>query len=350
MTTTSHPPTEDRSEVTITPPGRARAGNPVLRQVARLQRRFPVLQLLALIVIAIYGSASIPGYDSTPSVKSMLVLAALLGLSALPQTLVVLLGGIDLSIPAFIAVGGVVTTELGGGHQWPIYAVLALIVAVCAVGGALSGFLCHRFKANPLIVTLGMYAIFEGAILVWTKGNIGAIPPASLTNWTSVTGTTAGIGIPPVVAIWAAVAVITGLVLSRTAPGRRLYATGTNLRAARMALLRTELIWTIVFMLSAVLSGLTGVLVAGYTSGASPGMGDPYLFQGLTAVIVGGTAIGSARGDYWRTVLGSLILIALTTVLIGKGFDANDTQILFGFVILVVVAAYGREQRVRERV
>jgi ribose transport system permease protein len=350
MTTTSRVPTDDRGDVTIAPSARRRADNARQRQVARWQARFPVLQLVALIVIVIYGGASITGYDSAPSVKSMLVLAALLGLAALPQTLVVLLGGIDLSIPAFIAVGGVITAELGGGHQWPIYEVLPLIIAVCALGGAVNGFLCHRFGANPLVVTLGMYAIFEGAILVWTKGNIGATPPVSLTNWTSVTGTTAGIGIPPIVTLWVVVAVITGLALSRTAPGRRLYATGTNLRAARIALVRTELIWTIVFMLSAILSGLTGVLVAGYTSGASPTMGDPYLFQGLTAVIVGGTAIGTARGDYWRTVLGALILTALTTVLIGKGLDANDTQILFGLVILVVVAAYGRERRVRERV
>jgi ribose transport system permease protein len=322
----------------------------LLRQVGRWQARFPLLQLVALILIVIYGGASIPGYDSTPSVKSMLVLAALLGLAALPQTLVVLLGGIDLSIPGFIAVGGVITAELGGGHQWPIYEVIPLIIAVCAVGGAVNGFLCHRFGANPLVVTLGMYAIVEGAILVWTKGDIAATPPVSLTNWTSVTGMTAGIGIPPVVAIWAMVAIGTGLALARTPPGRRLYATGTNLRAARIALIRTELIWTIVFMLSAVLSGLTGVLVAGYTSGASPTMGDPYLFQGLTAVIVGGTAIGGARGDYWRTAIGALIVTALTTVLIGKGFDPNDTQILFGVVILVVVAVYGRQQRVRERV
>ena len=350
MTMASPVPTEDAGEVRGAPPDRTLADNPLLRQVRRWQTRFPALQLVALIVIVIYGAAAIPGFDSAPSVKSMLVLAALLGLAALPQTLVVLLGGIDLSVPGFIAVGGVITTELGGGHQWPVYAIIPLIVVVCAAGGAFSGFICHRFKANPLIVTLGMYAIVEGAILVWTKGNIVATPPASLANWTSATGTTAGIGIPPIVTLWAVVAIITGLLLARTPAGRRLYATGTNLRAARVALLRTELIWTVVFMVAAILSGLTGILVAGYASGASPSMGDPYLFQGLTAVIVGGTALGSARGDYWRTVLGALILTALTTVLIGKGFDANDTQILFGFVILLVVAAYGRERRIRERV
>jgi ribose transport system permease protein len=328
----------------------ARGAKVAWRHVGRWQSRYPVLQVVALIVIVVYGAATIPGYGSTPSIKSMLVLAALLGLSALPQTLVVLLGGIDLSVPAFLAAGGVLTTVLAGEHQWPLAEVLLLIIAVCAVGGALNGFLCHRFRANPLIMTLGMNAVVVGAILVWTKGNIIATPPASLTNWTAANGTTAGVAIPPVVALWAAVAVITGLALSRTPAGRRLYATGTNLRAARIALLRTEVIWTVVFMLSAVLSGLTGVLVAGYASGASPGMGDQYLFQGLTAVIIGGTALGSARGDYWRTVLGSLILTAVTTVLIGKGLDATDTQILFGFVILLVVAAYGREQRIRERV
>jgi ribose transport system permease protein len=345
MSTTTQVPGDQRAGATA-----AAAAKGVGRHVGRWQSRYPVLQLVALVAIVFYGTSTIPGYGSTPSLKSMLVLAALLGLSALPQTLVVLLGGIDLSIPAFIAAGGVLTTQLAGGRGWPLPEVLLLIIAVCAVGGGLNGFLCHRFGANPLIMTLGMYAVVEGVILVWTKGNITATPPASLTTWTAVNGTTAGIGIPPVVAIWAAAALITGVALSRTPPGRRLYATGTNLRAARLALLRTEVIWTVVFMLSAVLSGLTGVFVAGYASGAGPGMGDQYLFQGLTAVIIGGTALGSARGDYWRTVIGALILTAVTTVLIGKGLDATDTQILFGFVILVVVAFYGREQRVRERV
>ncbi len=319
-------------------------------RLRRWQTRYPLAQIAALLVVFLWGSTTIDGYASSSSIKSMLVLAALLGLSALPQTLVVLVGGLDLSVPGFIATGGVMTAQLSGTYHWSIVTILIAIVVVCALLGAFSGFLCHRFGANPLIITLGMYAVLEGGLLVWTKGNVSGIPPASLSNWTSVVGTTAGVAIPPVVVLWAGVAVIAGLILSRTPAGRRLYATGTNLRAARLALLHTERVWTAVFALSALLSGLTGVLVAGYSSGASPGMGDPYLFEGLAAVIVGGTALGSARGDYWRTILGALILTALTTILVGKGFDTADTQILFGFIILVVVAGYGRSQRVRDRV
>jgi ribose transport system permease protein len=323
---------------------------PLIVRVKGWQSRYPLAQLAALIVVLAWGSATVDGYSSGASVKAMLVLAALLGLSALPQTLVVLIGGLDLSVPGFIAVGGVMTVQLSGLHHWSLVAIVPAIVVVCAVAGALSGFLCHRFGANPVVITLGMYAVLEGAILVWTGGNVSSVPPASLSKWTSVIGTTAGVSVPPVVVLWAVVAVLTSVLLSRTRAGRVMYATGTNQRAARLSLLRTERIWTVVFSLSAVLSGLTGILIAGYSSGASPSMGDLYLFQGLAAVIIGGTVLGSARGDYWRTVLGSLILTSLTTILVGKGFDASDTEILFGFMILIVVAAYGRSQRLRDRV
>ena len=342
--------TVDNRSAGGSPPGPRGAARSAARRVAGWQSRFPALQVLALIAVVTYGLVTIPGFGSSPSVKSMAVLAALLGLAALPQTLVVLLGGIDFSIPAFIAVGGILTAALAGGRGWPIGEVLLLIVVACGACGAVSGFLCHRFTANPLIVTLGMYAVVEGAILVSTNGDVTDPPPDSLIRWTAVNGKTFGIGLPPVVVLWIVVALVVGLALSRTPPGRRLYATGTNLRAARLALMRTEVIWTVIFMLSAIIAGLTGVLVSSYASGATSGMGDVYLFQGLTAVIIGGTAIGYARGDYWRTVLGSLILTAVTTVLIGKGFDSTDTQILFGFVILIVVGAYGRQQRVQDRV
>jgi ribose transport system permease protein len=321
-----------------------------LQRPRRWQTRYPVVQVVALVVIFLWGALTIDGYDSSASLKSMLVLAALLGLSALPQTLVVLVGGLDLSIPGFISAGGVMTVELSGAHHWSVVTIVIAIIIICGLLGALNGFLCQRFGANPLIITLGMYAVVQGAILVWTKGNVSAIPPTSLTNLSSAIGTTLGVGIPPVVVIWGVVAIIAGVVLARTTAGRHLYATGTNVRAARVALVRTARVWTMVFALSAVLSGLTGILLAGYSSGASPAMGDPYLFQGLAAVIVGGTVLGSAHGDYWRTVLGALILTALTTILVGKGFDSADTQMLFGFIILVVVAGYGRSQRLRDRV
>jgi ribose transport system permease protein len=94
---------------------------------------------------------------------------------------------------------------------------------------------------------------------------------------------------------------------------------------------------------------MVGVLLAGF-AGADQTLGDPYLFSGLTAVIVGGTTFMGARGDYTHTVIGALILTVLTTILVGKGYDQADQQIIFGLLILLVVASYGRERRLRDRV
>ncbi len=150
-------------------------------------------------------------------------------------------------------------------------------------------------------------------------------------------------------AIWAVVAIIAGLVLHRTVPGRRLYATGANPRAAQLARVNTSRVWTLVFAASAVCSAIVGVLLAGF-AGADQSLGDPYLFQGLTAVIVGGTTIMGARGDYTHTVLGALILTELTTILVGHGYDTADQQIIFGVLILIVVAGYGRDRRLRDTI
>ena len=103
------------------------------------------------------------------------------------------------------------------------------------------------------------------------------------------------------------------------------------------------------FAFSAIISGLVGVLLAGF-AGADQTIGDPYLFEGLTAVIVGGTTFLGARGDYTHTVVGALILTVLTTILVGKGYDQADTQIVFGVLILAVVAGYGRDRRIRDRI
>ena len=97
------------------------------------------------------------------------------------------------------------------------------------------------------------------------------------------------------------------------------------------------------------MSTLVGCLLAGF-AGADQTIGDPYLFSGLTAVIVGGTTFMGARGDYTHTVVGALILTVLTTVLVGKGYDQADQQIIFGVLILLVVAGYGRDRRLRDRV
>ena len=320
-----------------------------MSQARALQRRAPVLQLLALVVLFLYGAATIDGFDSEITVDSMLVLAALLGLAAVGQTLVLIVGGIDFSVPGHIAMGAIVVSELYGARGWSAPLAIALAAVAAGALGAATGWICHRWRIQPLIVTLGIGAISAGAAVAWTQGHLTGAAPPNLTTLTTATGTTLGLSIPPVVVLWALAAVAMALLLHRTAAGRRLYATGANPRAAALARIATKRVWVVVFASSAFLSALTGCLLAGF-AGADQTVGDPYLFTTLTAVIVGGTTFMGARGDYTHTVVGALILTVLTTILVGKGYSQADQQIVFGVLILLVVAGYGRERRLRDRV
>lgn len=316
--------------------------------IARLQRSYPVFQVAALVVLFLYGSATIEGFASSQSVRSMLVLASLLGLAAIGQTLVMVLGGLDLSIPGFIVGGAILLSQLTGTHHWSFAPALAITVLIAGAMGAATGVICHRYRIQPLIVTLGMGAVAFGAAQAWTGGEITGAAPMFLSKFTAANGTTFGLDIAPIVVIWVAVAVALGMFINRTVAGRHLYATGANPRAARLALVPTRRIWISVFAASAICSAVVGVLLAGF-AGADPSIGEPYLFQGLTAVVVGGTTIMGARGDYTHTVVGALILTELSTILVGRGYTFADQQIIFGVLILVVVAGYGRERRLRDR-
>lgn len=321
--------------------------------VARLQRRAPVLQLLALVALVIYGLATIDGFGSATSVRAMLVIAALLGISALGQTIVVLIGGVDLSVPAFIGAGATMTVVLPETNGWPFALVLLVLVVGSLLIGGITGWLCHRFAVESLILTLGSAALVAGAVSVWRNNVKTGMAPEWLTGFTAVTGRTLGVAIPPVVVIWAVVSILVALALKRTRAGRWLYATGANPRAAELALVRTSWVWFAAFGVSAVFSSLTGMLLAGFAGAGDQNIGNSYLFLGIAAIVLGGMSIVGNRSDsddYWRTVVGALILTVLTTILVGHGVGAADQQIAYGAVILAVVAIYGRDRRIRDRI
>lgn len=326
-------------------PARAVAGR---HQLADLQRRFPLLQVAALAVLYLVGAATVPGWTSRSTLMSMLVMAALLGLAGAGQTIVVLGGGIDFSVGAFITAGGVFITELPSVDGWPAWAAIALAVAVALAGGALNGVVSYRFRVESLVVTLAVGALLSGVLTGWVGGAVAGTPPAWTSTAVSVISDTFGLPVPPVVVIWLLLAVGAGVVLSRTRAGRSLYLTGTNPVAARRALVRTGWTWTAGFAVSAVVATFVGVLLAG-NGGGNLTAGDPYLFQALTAVIVGGTMFGG-RGDYWRTVLGALILTVVTYLLDAHNYSAGVQEMVYGLLIMIVVAAYGRERRIRDRV
>ena len=316
----------------------------------RIGRDLPVVQLVVLIGMFIFGAVTLDGFSSLVSVKSMLLLSAFLGLAALGQTVLVLMGHLDLSVPGFIGFGNVVTAILYGQDHWSFVTTLLLILVVAIVMGSVSGVICHRLRVQSIVVTLGMNFVMLGVIGIMAANGITGSGPAWLTRFATVTSPTLGVSVPPLVVLWVIIALVAGFVLRRTLAGRRVYLTGANPRAAELALVRTGRVVVAAFALSALSAAVTGVLLTGFSGSGDTSIGTPYLFTSLTAVIVGGTSITGARGDYWRTVIGAIMLTVINTVLLAKGYSNAEQQILFGVIILVAVLAYGRETRLRDRV
>jgi ribose transport system permease protein len=302
-----------------------------------------------LIALVLYVGARDGDFTWGDLWAPILLQASFLGIAAAGQTLAILVGGLDFSIAAYIVAGNLLTTHLTGLEHWNFALVALMVLAICLVGGGASGWLCHRFGLEPLVVTLGMSSVVVGALVGTDTLLVNGAGPGWLVSFTAQSSRTFGIPVPPIVAAWIILAAVITVILARTPLGRRLYLVGAGPRAADLAGISTRRVWTGVYAASAVLAGLAGILLAGFSTGGDTNIGNNYLFPGLAAVIVGGTMMGG-RGDYLRTCLGALIITALNFVISVLNVNAAAQQVVFGALILATVALYGRERRLRDRV
>jgi ribose transport system permease protein len=308
-----------------------------------------LLQVLVLAALVLYVGAADGDFSWNDLWAPILLQASFLGIAAAGQTLVILLGGLDFSIAAYLVAGNLLVTHLVGLEHWNFALVALLVLAICVAGGGFAGWICRRFGLEPLVVTLGMSSVVVGAVVGSDTSLLNGAGPDWLTDFTAQSGRTLGLPVPPIVTFWIVLAAIITLILARTVPGRRLYLTGAGQKAAELAGVRTGRVWAGAYAASAALAGLAGVMLAGFSTGGDTNVGSTYLFPGLAAVIVGGTLMGG-RGDYLRTCLGALIVTALNFVIAVLNLGAAAAQIVFGVLVLATVAVYGRERRLRDRV
>ena len=151
---------------------------------------------------------------------------------------------------------------------------------------------------------------------------------------------------PWLVPCFAVLAIVVVIVLDRTPFGRRLYALGSNPAAAALALIDRRVIWTAAYVVSALFAALTGVLLLGFTGSAYADVGQPYLFETIAAVVIGGTTLIGGRGGLLGTLAGAVVLTELNRLFIGLGLAPPMVQAALGAMIIVLVSLYGREPHV----
>jgi ribose transport system permease protein len=273
------------------------------------------------------------------NVSTEFLFAAILGLLAAGQTLVMLTGGVDLSVATTATAGAfMISTFTRNGTTVAILVAVAIGIAI----GLVNGVGVAIFRVNPLIMTLGVSTITTGALTVYSQKRFVAQPPGLIR--------TLGGGrfltyVPYDLLVWAPAAALIVLGLRYSGVGRMIYAVGDNPVACRLAGVRVWQVQLAVYVLSGLLSAAAGVLLLGFNNAADLGIAAPYLLPSVAAVVIGGTSIFGGAGGYSGTILGALILTLLDSLLTIVNASQAVRQIIYGGIILALAALYARATR-----
>ena len=323
-----------------------------LATVRRIQRnltadrRRTLVPFAFAIIVFVVGAFLHSGFASRGSVNAILEVASFVGFVAAGQTFVILVGGIDLSVPWVLNSAGILFAVFSLGHSGRAVPAVLLALGLGLAIGAVNGFCVAYLAVSAVVMTLAMNGIMEGLTLGLTQGltctRCNSYAPHVLEDVVHKNV----LGIPADLILWFGVAALVSVVLAFTTYGRKVYAIGNNPTAAYLAGVNVKLVTMSLYALSGMFSALAGIVLVSYSGQPTLGMGDPYLFQSIAAAVIGGISILGGRGNYLGTVAGAVSLVALISLLAAENMPDYGRSIVYGVAILVVLVLFGREERV----
>ncbi|HXV09051.1 MAG TPA: ABC transporter permease [Burkholderiales bacterium] len=318
---------------------------PAPRLVALLKQPLSIA-VVAILALLAAGELLSPGFASPRQIVTLLTIAALLGVVAAGQNLVILGGreGIDLSVGGIISFAAFLAGNIM--QQQDAYLVQALVIVLCVsfLIGLTTGLGVTWLRIPPLVMTLGMLGVVQGGLVLLTRGVPSGRAAPTLSR---IVSEPMLFGLPGILFIWILVGVALTLMLRRTTFGFNVYAIGTNEPAAALAGVPVRRTRALLFALSGLLSGLTGILLLGYTEYVFVGAGDQYMLPSIIAVVIGGTSLAGGSGGYVGTMAGAIVLVLLQSILTTLNIPPFGRQIVFGVTLLGLMLLYGRQRRLR---
>jgi len=319
---------------------------------------------LALALIIVVFSVLSPNFLTVDNLLIMASHVAIFALLSLGMLLVVLTGGIDLSVGSTLGFSAVIAgfllrgvpIDVLGVTLYPNVLVSVLIsVALGGLIGLINGVLVARFKVAPFVATLGMLYVVRGVALLMTNGrtinDLSGDEGLGNTGFEWL-GFNRILGIPIGVLIMVVVALVIALVLARTTFGRWLYATGGNARAAELSGVPVKKVTVWVYVVAGLCSAIAGVILASTLTSASPTAGNTYELTAIAGVVIGGAALSGGRGTVRGTLLGAFVIGFLSDGLVLVGVSAYWQTVFVGAVIVIAVMLnsleYGRPRRKRK--
>ncbi len=303
------------------------------RTLAVLLRQRESGILLALIALCVLISLMTPKFLTSYNLSIVVRQVSFVGIVAAGQTLVLLLGGIDLSVGAIAGLtailGAFMMTTLGFNP----FVAMVLAILLGFLLGLTNGFMIARMKLNAFIVTLATGEVFAGSILVLTRGySITDLPPSFAIVGQGMVGP-----VPVPVLFMIAVYAVLAFVCSSTPFGRSLFAIGGNRDAARFVGLRVERVEMLVYAFAGMLAALAGMLFVSRVAAGQPTTGASWLMPSITAAIIGGTSLTGGVGTIWGTLLGALFMGVLANGIVLMNVSSYWERVIIGLFVLVAV-------------
>jgi rhamnose transport system ATP-binding protein len=297
-------------------------------------RRLPSVRELSLLVIvlAFLGlvHARTGDFLAPGNLRGLLTDTALLGFCALGAALVILVGALDISLGALMALSAGLAGRLWEqGQPWPVVALVAATLG--AAGGTLNASLSLLGRVHPIVVTLGTLSVYRGLTLWWLGQDVQVAGSLRNRAFERIGG------LPLVVWVGMGLAVLTWLFLTRTVLGRSFYALGSNPAAAHRAGIDRPRIWLCAFALQGVLAGLAGFLYLARSGNVQPTSFEDKTLEAIAAAVLGGVAITGGRGSVWGVLLGCLFLVSLAPAATQLHVSTSWQRTLVGGVLTVAV-------------
>jgi len=321
-------------------PRRIPSGLPKSTALVGFMRRNTIIVLILLLGVFVMGiEMARPGTVTPTWLSNTVLFAAPLGVLAAGQTLVLLTGGIDLSV-ASVATGAayLLTTNVASMGSTTA---LVLALGFGVVVGLLNGVGVAVLRVQPLVMTLGSGLMVGGIMIVYSQQMLASQP--QVPDFIQALGSGKLRGVIPIDLFpWLILAAAMIFGLRGTGFGRLLYAVGDNREACHLAGIRVWRVILLDYVLCSFLAAVAGLILVGSTKAADLGLAEVYLLPSIAAVIIGGTSIFGGRGGYAGSIVGALMLTVLTSLLTLLDVSEPIKQILYGAIILVLAAVYAR--------
>jgi ribose/xylose/arabinose/galactoside ABC-type transport system permease subunit len=308
-----------------------------LRQIAQ-SKEFGVL--IALIIVCVFMSVASPYFATSKNIFNVLQGMSTIAIVAIGETMVLVAGGLDLSVGSALAVGAMVTARTMTYHGFQPWIAFGAGLLAGLIFGTVNGLIITKGKINPFITTLGMLSIGRGVAYLLATGLEGTVASNVPMRDPNVNFLGAGyVGLVPfAVIIMVFLVIVFSLFMAKTVLGRQIYAVGTNEQAARLSGVNVDRVRLFTYMATGVLAALAGVMTAGLLSTAATNLGVGVELDVIAATIIGGTSMSGGDGTVYGALIGAAIMAVVRNAFVLLNLPLALQTVTIGAVIILAVA------------